>query len=189
MLKLKVKPTYKYLVHASTVEPDRLPASSVRGTRAVRMANATTTCLAQRASVLEELVGREDRGTGSFGQRQGIGRMTRQGCFVMGLSDVERGGYPGSVFIQHPRSTRVLKWTENLSMSSNTGMDSGRARVPGPDGQPHSLGSARPAQAVGLYLPARQSLSYVRGSGSVGILSHGDSPFHLYYAGLAFVLP
>ena len=100
MLKLKVKPTYKYLVHASTVEPDRLPASSVRGS-AVRMANATTTCLAQRASVLEELVGREDRGAGSFGQRQGIGRMTRQGCFVMGLSDVERGGYPGSVFIQH----------------------------------------------------------------------------------------
>ena len=114
------------------------------------MANATTTCLAQRASVLEELVGREDRGTGSFGQRQGIGRMTRQGCFVMGLSDVERGGYPSSVFIQHhTKHARVEMDEEPVDgLQHRDAWTAGEPEYPGQTASLTSLGSARPAQAV-----------------------------------------
>ena len=71
-------------------------------------------------SMMENLVDREDRGTGSYGQRQRIGRMTEQGCGVMGLSNVDRRRYPSYVLISAPRAARALEWTRVRRSALNT---------------------------------------------------------------------
>src|SRR5215217_4999600 len=68
---------------------------------AVRMAGSTTVWLDQRASVVEDFVSRVNGSARPFGQRQGIGRMTGKSCLATILADIERGGYPHFVLIQH----------------------------------------------------------------------------------------